>query len=451
MKKLTAVSLIASSFVSCFAAAHSFHTDVLASFQEQRTTSAGTHNSAPFILSSITSGVSTHIKLDLHCNVLGHNNSANNLMLIKNKQGEILLTYIGCNIAGTTSSESAESVSTRILPIPAGAHTLELTAILSGPVHHGGNVSRISVEVLGKKIVTIQSDQVFYPTSATESFTGGNGIDTLDYSGSPGRVTVNLRTGVGNHNDATGDTFSYIENVIGTNQSMDILTGNELDNYLSGRDGWDRFYGSAGADTMDGGPDNDELYYHYSPVGVDVDLSYSGPQSEGDAEGDVLISIEHLYGSDFSDILMGTDGFNKIYGRSGDDQLFGKRDNDRLYGQGGNDTLHGDEGDDDLYGESGADTFVWTRFTAFGYLDTVHDFSLSDGDEIDVSALLIGYSSSVNDVADFIQISDDGPNSALSIDFDGGADNFVKIATLLGVTGLTDEASLELTGTLITE
>jgi hypothetical protein len=33
---------------------------------------------------------------------------------------------------------------------------------------------------------------------------------------------------------------------------------------------------------------------------------------------------------------------------------------------------------------------------------------------------------------------------------DGGANNFVAIATLNNITGMTDEAALEISGTLIT-
>ena len=52
-------------------------------------------------------------------------------------------------------------------------------------------------------------------------------------------------------------------------------------------------------------------------------------------------------------------------------------------------------------------------------------------------------------ITDFVQITDNGTDSTLSIDQNGGADNFVAVATILGVTGLTDEASLESSGMLV--
>lgn len=57
----------------------------------------------------------------------------------------------------------------------------------------------------------------------------------------------------------------------------------------------------------------------------------------------------------------------------------------------------------------------------------------------------------INDIiSDFVQITDDGTNSAISIDVDGGADSFVVMAVLMNITGLTDEAALEASGSLIT-
>ena len=48
-----------------------------------------------------------------------------------------------------------------------------------------------------------------------------------------------------------------------------------------------------------------------------------------------------------------------------------------------------------------------------------------------------------------MQITDNSTDSALAVDADGGADNFVAVASILGVTGLTDEAALEANGYLL--
>jgi len=53
-------------------------------------------------------------------------------------------------------------------------------------------------------------------------------------------------------------------------------------------------------------------------------------------------------------------------------------------------------------------------------------------------------------ITDFVQITDNGTDSTLAVDVDGSADAFVAIAVITGKTGLTDEAALEVNGTLIT-
>lgn len=75
---------------------------------------------------------------------------------------------------------------------------------------------------------------------------------------------------------------------------------------------------------------------------------------------------------------------------------------------------------------------------------------MSDGDKIDISEMLVGYDPLTDAITDFVQITDNGTNSYVFVDDDGGADNFIKIATLYGEIGLTDENALEASGVLVT-
>ena len=120
-----------------------------------------------------------------------------------------------------------------------------------------------------------------------------------------------------------------------------------------------------------------------------------------------------------------------------------------IYGDALDNVIQGTSGEDYLYGSEGADTFLFEAVNAFDAVDTVGDFDLTEGDAIDVSDLLSGYDPVNDAISDFIQITDNGTDSILSVDADGGADNFVQIATILNVTGLSDEASLETNGNLI--
>ena len=128
-----------------------------------------------------------------------------------------------------------------------------------------------------------------------------------------------------------------------------------------------------------------------------------------------------------------------------------------LYGGAGADYLEGNNGDDILYGGLGADTikggngtdsYIYTSMADAG--DTILDFRINNNEVLDISDLLIGYDAVTEAITDFVQITDNGIDSVLSIDVDGGANNFVSIATLLGVVSLTDEEALELSGNLIT-
>ncbi len=98
-----------------------------------------------------------------------------------------------------------------------------------------------------------------------------------------------------------------------------------------------------------------------------------------------------------------------------------------------------------MTGGAGADTFVVETGN-----NAIYDFSTGEGDIIDISDVLSGYTSGVDDLTEFVQITDNGTHSFLKIDADGGGDNFVQIAFLVNVTGLTDEQALETSGNLIT-
>ena len=125
--------------------------------------------------------------------------------------------------------------------------------------------------------------------------------------------------------------------------------------------------------------------------------------------------------------------------------------NDYLSGAAGDDVIAGKSGADILIGGTGADQFIFDAMTALGNSDKINDFNTAEGDIIDISDVLSpAYSDPLTQaITDFVQITDDGTHSYLSVDVDGGADNFVQIAELRNVTGLTDEQALVDDGYLI--
>ena len=219
--------------------------------------------------------------------------------------------------------------------------------------------------------------------SGADYLNGGPGYDVAMYGGSPVGVVVSLATGVGYYGDAEGDTLVLIESVAGSpyddfivgNGGSNTLTGYGGHDTLKGGGGVDALYGSEGndvleggasADTLDGGPGSDTAFYGGSGEGVRVSL-WSGSTSDGDAQGDILVSIENVTGSGYDDALGGDDGVNVLDGQGGPDTLhgggdvdilWGGEDLDHLHGMEGNDILYGENGNDWLWGESGFDTMI---------------------------------------------------------------------------------------------
>jgi Ca2+-binding RTX toxin-like protein len=153
-------------------------------------------------------------------------------------------------------------------------------------------------------------------------------------------------------------------------------------------DGWDYLTGGEGADYLDGGGAFDQAIYADSSVGVMVFLyGYgSGLGYGGTAEGDVLVNIENLAGSEYDDVLSG-DGFrNELYGRNGNDTLKGGGGYDRLAGDGGNDILMGGADGDYLHGGSGYDTASYEGSSGGVVVSLITDsaaYGDAEGDQLD--------------------------------------------------------------------
>lgn len=133
-------------------------------------------------------------------------------------------------------------------------------------------------------------------------------------------------------------------------------TGNALDNSmygkagadaLNGLEGDDKLVGGAGADLLDGGAGRDQVDYTKSAA-ITVNL-VTNVNRGGEAEGDRLVGIETVIGSNYADGITGGDDplmGDILYGRGGDDLLAGGAGDDQLDGGGGNDVLRGGTGND---------------------------------------------------------------------------------------------------------
>lgn len=179
-------------------------------------------------------------------------------------------------------------------------------------------------------------DDVIKGGGGADRIDGGDGIDTASYTDSSEGVTVLLSAGLGFGGTAEGDVLRNIENVIGSSYD-DFLFGNASANVLTGGNGDDWLSGRGGADTLDGGAGTNSASYYGSIEGVNVDLS-TGQGTGGDAEGDVLIRIENVRGSEYNDVLKGNAAANNLRGDVGDDFIQGGGGADRISGGDGIDT-----------------------------------------------------------------------------------------------------------------
>ncbi|MFN7169072.1 MAG: S8 family serine peptidase [Pannonibacter sp.] len=205
---------------------------------------------------------------------------------------------------------------------------------------------------------------------------GGAGSDTAVYSGryADYRITLNsdgsrtitdLRSGGPDGSDtvlgvetlrfadgllligavatATGTTTTAASSStvfeVSGGSAHDSFLGTSGNDLINGGAGNDKFYGSAGADVFNGGDGWDIVNYSTSASAVDINLTRAS-QLGGDAAGDILVSIEAVYGSNHNDVIRGGAG-NTVFGGNG------------------NDTLYDGTGSDSFYGDGGDDHFVW--------------------------------------------------------------------------------------------
>ncbi len=255
--------------------------------------------------------------------------------------------------------------------------------------------------------------------AGADVLSGGDGIDTAEYRGG-GPVTIDLADPGNSSGDAAGDTYLSVErfylsdgddhftgadvavhvngehgnDIIVGSSMADTLVGGGGDDALSGGGGDDWFDGGSGADLIDGGDGFDTLDYRASDD--PILFSILGPGA-GEAEGDRIVSVERILGTELDDTFdmagadgiavelnggndryFGGDGVDLVSGGAGNDWISGADGNDVIIGGAGDDFLWGGEGHDQLTGGVGDDRFY---FDQGGQAFTrVTDFS--DGDVI---------------------------------------------------------------------
>jgi aryl-phospho-beta-D-glucosidase BglC (GH1 family) len=117
--------------------------------------------------------------------------------------------------------------------------------------------------------------------------------------------------------------------VLGTDGNNNINARASTIDYVDAKGGDDVIAGVGSRDYIDGGTGSDTISYHWSGARVDVDLMRASQRS-GDANGDVLVNIENVTGSNGNDLLAGNNGANVLNGLGGQDTLTGRGGKDRF-------------------------------------------------------------------------------------------------------------------------
>lgn len=177
-------------------------------------------------------------------------------------------------------------------------------------------------------------------------------------------------------------------------ESAFVFDTTDRDDTLLGTDGRDDLFGGLGNDLVKDSPTDSSNYDRlFGEQGNDTLISYVG--------------YDTLYGGAGNDELHGGADQNTLHGGDGNDLLHGGASNDLLAGGAGDDTLNGGDGYDVISGGAGADVFVATALSAMdgSAYDHVTDFSVSEGDRLDVSHL------NISDLATVTQLMQDRAHS----------------------------------------
>jgi Ca2+-binding RTX toxin-like protein len=289
-----------------------------------------------------------------------------------------------------------------------------------------------------------------------------SGIDTLvlsgNYSGTPpGNDTYTLQPSLERLDAHALDSRVII--TLAGNSGNNTITDNSNNGFLYGMAGNDSLQGGAGnevlngglgADTMNGGGGQD-TYIIDNAKDLIIDTFDQDPATPDEA--DISVSYVMNAAAHVDKIVLAA-GKQINYSEAGNptgELIMGNAMHNIIHGGTGNDTIHGGGGHDILYGGGGGDTFVFdagmaskTQFNLQEIMDFVpNEVTPALGDKLDISALLTGYSTG-NIVAEWVRVVDFEGNSLVFVNptADGVSSDWVHIATLHGITGISGEQDL---------
>jgi Ca2+-binding RTX toxin-like protein len=270
-------------------------------------------------------------------------------------------------------------------------------------------------------------DDVLVGGAGDDILSGGDGNDTLsggqdDDAVSGGAGDDKIDGGAGDDALSGGDGNDTLiggqdDDTVSGGAGDDTVDGGAGDDRLSGGVGKDKIDGGSGNDTITGGADDDALNGGGGADTIDGD---DGKDTIDGGDGKDTITggtgNDTINGGAGDDTLKADDGDDIVKGGDGDDVIEGGLGKDTLSGEGGDDTLSGGDGDDIFNGGAGADTI-----TGGGGLDRYVYKLLNDSPAGIGDRDIIMDFSTLHDVFDFQDLTDDPAAQATSLTFVGTA------------------------------
>lgn len=337
-----------------------------------------------------------------------------------------------------------------------------ITAYAGNNTLYGGNGNDTLISSGGSDTLYGEDgDDTLDGGTGNDMLYGGNGNDYLDagsgvnwMDGGAGNDT--LRGGNGN------DTYVYQSGMdffyeLGSNtSSIDLLL---MDNVKTINDITVIRSGNDATIVIESGVDEILIgYQHYGALGYTIEniqfrdgfitsLKTHESWIWGTDSTDTMTgtaSTDTIIGKGGNDNINGDGGADNIHGGAGNDVIRGGDGSDLLHGGTGNDILYGDAGADTIFGGDGADIFRFEAATAYSGIDIIKDFSVVHGDVLDIADVLDGIYDAMNDdITNFVQFTQSGNDTIVSIDRDGEGVGYgwTQIAVLQGIV-FTDPETL---------
>ena len=217
-------------------------------------------------------------------------------------------TYVHIqNVIGSASSDMfiANTQANRLDGGSGGSDTVSYASSAAGVTVNLSTGAGTGGSAQGDTYAHIQNvigsafNDTFVGNIDANSFDGGSGgQDTVSYANSAQGVSVNFVSGRGVGGDAEGDTYSHIQNVIGSAYD-DVFVAGINSRIFNG--------GSGGSDTVNYGASTGGIIANM------VTMTGSG----GYAQNNTYINIQNIVGSSSGDIFISGAGANHFDGGSG--------------------------------------------------------------------------------------------------------------------------------------